>query len=125
MMRSLILAPVLVLLALVGGLFPLETAYAGCCMCGTCRSFCTCPGVGSCAKCHAPDLIANKVAPGETLAMPPLSIQVDQLLRSGEAGQCASAQRLPRLKVIDADNQNIFSAFPNSDLIQGSLIVVK
>ena len=77
-------------------------AYAGCCMCGTCDSGCTCPGAGRCAWCAAPlskdlqlsatfsDRSSGGTAVSETVPSVAVNPQsVDRLIRKIGAGQCA------------------------------------
>ncbi len=37
------------------GLILITQASAGCCMCGSCKVYCTCPGQGACNWCAAPN----------------------------------------------------------------------
>jgi len=77
-------------------------AYAGCCMCGSCSSGCTCPGVGRCAWCAAPgskDLQVNSVFSDPSLdkttvsePVPSITISsysLDRMIRRVGRGQCA------------------------------------
>lgn len=144
MIRSLALDSALVFSLLVGGeaFFLANQAYAACCMCGTCRYGCTCPGIGSCPKCNAPDPLMQYDIPqalngdgvdviirgvNEALSsIASLSVNTNRLMRLAEGGQCANVQQIFRLKILDKpDTQNLVSASLNTDLIQNSIVALQ
>jgi hypothetical protein len=112
MMRMFILPALLLFGFFTGeGLILVNQANAACCMCGTCRSGCTCPGVGSCYRCNTPDPSLKQLSLTTEVHGPAFNVRGIQEFYSlmlspsveiAQAGHCSSGQTLYRLKLLDS-----------------------
>jgi hypothetical protein len=111
MMRIFILSALLLFVSFAGeGLILVNQANAGCCMCGTCRSGCTCPGVGSCYRCNTPDPSLMQLSLTTEVHGPAVSVRgirfysimLSPSVEVARAGHCTSGQKLHRLKLLDS-----------------------
>lgn len=113
MMRMSILPALLLFLFVTGeGLIVVNQASAVCCMCGTCRSGCTCPGVGSCFRCNTPDPSLMQLSLTTKMPAPALNVRgiqefyltmLSQSVEVAQAGPCSGGQKPYRLKLLDSE----------------------
>jgi hypothetical protein len=119
MMRMFILSGLLLFVSFAGeGFILVNQANAGCCMCGTCRSGCTCPGVGSCYRCNTPDPSLMQLSLTTKVQGPALNVRGIQEFHSimlspsvevARAGHCSSGQKLHRLKLLESQTNQLES----------------
>lgn len=113
MMRMSILPAFLLFIFFAGeGLVVVNQANAVCCMCGTCRSGCTCPGVGACYRCNTPDPSLMQLSLTTNLPGPAVNVRglqeasstmLFQSIELAQAGTCSSRHKMYRLNLLDPE----------------------